>query len=124
MPLAQVEGLALVILQQDAIPEALAHVFRETEVLLAGEQCKDFADTAAAIMNLDLVISVDTAVAHLAGALGCPVWTLIPCNCDWRWLLQRDDSPWYPGMRLYRQREYGQWDDVIARVAQDLSAGR
>ena len=121
-PLAQVEGLALVILQQDAIPEALAHVFRDTEVLLAGEQCKDFAGTAAAIMNLDLVISVDTAVAHLAGALGRPVWTLLPCNRDWRWLLARDDSPWYPSMRLYRQREYGQWDDVIACAARDLSA--
>ncbi len=122
-PLAQIDGLCLVILQQDASPEALAQVFRNTEVLMAGEQCKDFADTAAAIMNLDLVISVDTAVAHLAGALGRPVWTLIPYNRDWRWLLDRDDSPWYPSMRLYRQRQYGQWDEVIARVAQDLSAG-
>jgi tetratricopeptide (TPR) repeat protein len=121
-PLGQVPGIALIVLQQDAIPEALAQVFRNTEVLLAGEQCKDFADTAAAIMNLDLVISVDTAVAHLAGALGRPVWTLLPCNRDWRWLLERDDSPWYPSMRLYRQQEYGQWDEVIARVAQDLSA--
>ena len=123
-PLSEIESHCLVILQQDASVPALADVFRHTEVLLAGEQCKDFADTAAAIMNLDLVISVDTAVAHLAGALGRPVWTLIPCNRDGRWLLQRDDSPWYPSMRLYRQREYGQWDDVVARVAQDLSAGR
>ncbi len=121
-PLAQVAGIALIVLQQDAIPEALAHVFRNTAVLLAGEQCKDFSDTAAAIMNLDLVISVDTATAHLAGALGRPVWTLLPCNRDWRWLLERDDSPWYPSMRLYRQQEYGQWDEVIARLVQDLSA--
>ena len=106
------------------VRKPLANVFRNTEVLFAGEQCKDFADTAAALMNLDLVISVDTAVAHLAGALERPVWTLSPCNRDWRWLLARDDSPWYPSMRLYRQREYGQWDDVIARALQDLSAGR
>lgn len=122
-PLAQIEGLCLVILQQDATPDALAQVFRNTEVLLAGEQCKDFADTAAAIMNLDVVVSVDTSVAHLAGALGRPVWTLIPCNCDWRWVRGRDDSPWYPSMRLYRQQQYGEWGEVIARVAQDLSAG-
>lgn len=123
-PLTQIDGLCFVILQQDASSEALAQVFHNTEVLLAGEQCKDFADTAAALMNLDLVISVDTAVAHLAGALGRPVWTLLPCNRDWRWLLERDDSPWYPSMRLYRQQQYGQWSEVITRVAQDLSAGR
>ncbi|MHB1176229.1 MAG: tetratricopeptide repeat protein [Sulfuriferula sp.] len=123
-PLAQIDGICLVILQQDASPEALARVFHNTEVLLAGEQCKDFSDTAAAIMNLDLVISVDTAVAHLAGALGCQVSTLLPCNRDWRWLLERDDSPWYPGMRLYRQQEYRQWEEVIARLVQDISAGR
>ncbi|MDR1703052.1 MAG: tetratricopeptide repeat protein, partial [Sporomusaceae bacterium] len=80
----------------------------------------DFADTAALIANLDLVISVDTAVAHLAGALGKPVWTLIYYANDWRWFKDREDSPWYPAMRLFRQREPGGWDSVIEKVAKNL----
>jgi len=80
----------------------------------------DFADTAGAIEALDLVISVDTAVAHLAGALGKPVWLLLPYVPDWRWLLDRDDSPWYPTMRLFRQARRGDWDEVVARVAREL----
>ena len=84
----------------------------------------DFADSAAVMANLDLVISVDTAVAHLAGALGRPVWVLLPSNSDWRWFLDRDDSPWYRSARLYRQRRLGDWSDVIARVAHDLSAAQ
>ncbi|MEW6213595.1 MAG: tetratricopeptide repeat protein [Nitrospirota bacterium] len=80
----------------------------------------DFADTAAIIENLDLVISVDTAVAHLAGALSKPVWTLIPFVPDWRWLLNRDDSPWYPTMRLFRQPAHGDWQSVIAKVKDEL----
>jgi len=71
---------------------------------------------------LDLVISVDTSVAHLAGALGKPVWILSRFDGCWRWLLDRDDSPWYPTARLFRQRAPGDWDAVIARVAQELSA--
>lgn len=82
----------------------------------------DFADTAALIANLDLVISVDTAVAHLAGALGKPVWLLLPIAPDWRWMLHRDDSPWYPTMRLFRQARWGDWDGVIERVTQFLKS--
>jgi tetratricopeptide (TPR) repeat protein len=82
----------------------------------------DFAETAAAIMALDLVIAVDTSVAHLAGALGKPVWLLLPTVTDWRWLLNREDSPWYPTMRLFRQIEGETWRDVIARVTQELAA--
>ncbi len=78
----------------------------------------DFADTAAAIQALDLVISVDTAVAHVAGALARPVWSLIPFVPDWRWMLNREDSPWYPTMRLFRQPKPGDWTPVIARVRQ------
>ncbi len=81
---------------------------------------EDFADTAALIMNLDLVISVDTAVAHLAGALGKPVWTLLPAAGEWRWLLARNDSPWYPTMRLFRQSAPGDWNSVITAVAREL----
>lgn len=80
----------------------------------------DFGDTAGAIEALNLVISVDTAVAHLAGALGKPVWLLLPFVPDWRWLLDRDDSPWYPTMRLFRQARRGAWDEVVARVAREL----
>jgi len=80
----------------------------------------DFADTAALVANLDLVISVDTAVAHLAGAMGKPVWTLIPRPTDFRWLLDRPDSPWYPTMRLFRQRRPGDWGEVFERITAEL----
>lgn len=82
----------------------------------------DFADTAAAIQALDLIISVDTAVAHVAGSLARPVWTLIPFVPDWRWMLNRDDSPWYPTMRLFRQPAPGDWSSVITRLAAQLTA--
>jgi len=81
----------------------------------------DFAETAALIENLDLVISVDTAVAHLAGAMGKAVWLLVPFPPDWRWLLDREDSPWYPTIRLFRRETAGDWDGVIRRVAAELS---
>jgi Tfp pilus assembly protein PilF len=84
------------------------------------DKLSDLADTAAMIANLDLVICVDTSIAHLAGALGKPVWVLLPFNPDWRWLLGRDDSPWYPTMRLFRQKQIGAWDEVIQRVAEAL----
>jgi CTP:molybdopterin cytidylyltransferase MocA/Tfp pilus assembly protein PilF len=86
-----------------------------------GDQLTDFVDTASLILNLDLVISVDTAVAHLAGALGKPVWLLLPFTADWRWLVNRDDSPWYPTIRLFRQRRPGDWDKVLLRVTNELS---
>jgi hypothetical protein len=77
---------------------------------------KDFADTAALIAQMDLVICVDTSVAHLAGALGRPVWILLPYAPDWRWLLERADSPWYPTARLFRQTRPGEWGELLARV--------
>ena len=79
-------------------------------------QIKDFADTAALISQLDLVISVDTAVAHLAGSMGTPVWTLLAYDSDWRWLIDRNDSPWYPSMKLFRQAEYGNWQSIFTQV--------
>jgi len=84
----------------------------------------DFADTAALIANLDLVISIDTGVAHLAGAMGKPAWTLLKHLPDWPWLLERTDSPWYPTMRLFRQTSHGDWDSVVGQVAQALAALR
>ena len=74
---------------------------------------KDFSDTAHLVRQLDLVISVDTAVAHLAGALNRPTWLLLPQNADFRWLKDRSDSPWYPSMRLFRQRQHGDWSGVV-----------
>ena len=82
---------------------------------------EDFTDTAAAVCALDLVISVDTSVAHLAGALGRPCWILLPYAVDWRWLRDREDSPWYPSIRLFRQSRQRAWDGVLARVAAELS---
>jgi tetratricopeptide (TPR) repeat protein len=92
------------------------------EILHVGPQIEDFADTAAAIAQLDLVVSVDTAVAHLAGAMAKPVWILLPFNPDFRWLLGREDSPWYPTARLFRQPKAGDWPAVIARVREALAA--
>jgi len=99
-----------------------ATVLRErTDILHFGDELKDFSDTAALISNLDLVISMDTSVAHLAGAMAKPVLVLLPFIPDWRWLLDRDDSPWYPTARLFRQDNTRKWDNVIARVLAALN---
>jgi hypothetical protein len=84
-------------------------------------ELNDFADTAALIDSLDLVIAVDTAVAHLAGALGKPVWILLPFVPDWRWMLRRTDSPWYPTARLFRQPARGDWATPIDQIVQELA---
>jgi Glycosyltransferase family 9 (heptosyltransferase) len=86
------------------------------DLLHFGDELSTFSDTAALISNLDLVISVDTSLAHLAGALAKPVWVLLPFAGDWRWLCDREDSPWYPSARLFRQDSTRSWDNVIARV--------
>ena len=75
---------------------------------------------AALVANLDLVVAVDTAVAHLAGGLGVPVWLAVPLAPDWRWLLERTDSPWYPTLRLFRQRRLGDWGDVFEAIAVEI----
>jgi len=85
------------------------------------DELSDFAATAAFVSQLDLVVSVDTSVAHLAGALGVPVWILLPFAPDWRWQLERSDSPWYPTARLYRQPALGDWTPVLSRIAHDLA---
>jgi tetratricopeptide (TPR) repeat protein len=120
-PLLAIEGVAWHSLQVGERTSELAHVAPGTLIDLS-PQLTDFAETAGAILNLDLVIAVDTAVAHLAGALARPTWMMIPFSPDWRWLLNRDDSPWYPSVRLYRQPAPGDWDSVIARVAADVAA--
>jgi hypothetical protein len=92
------------------------------ELWNAARELRNFADTAGLIENLDLVVSVDTSVAHLAGALGKPVWVLLPFAPDWRWMLDRPDSPWYSGARLFRQSEPGDWRPVLDRVAHEVRA--
>jgi ADP-heptose:LPS heptosyltransferase len=80
----------------------------------------DYGETAGLVENLDLVIAVDTSVAHLAGAMGKLVWVMLPAAPDWRWMLGREDSPWYPSMRLFRQEKRGEWASVIERMAEAL----
>ncbi len=108
-------GVDWVSLQKDALPQDPA--VRDLSALIG-----DFGDTAALIALMDLVITVDTSVAHLAGAMGKPVWILLPFNPDWRWLRDREDSPWYPSARLFRQRAPGGWESVIAEVKAALQA--
>ncbi len=120
-PLLSVAGLEFVSLVKD-LKRGDAQTLRALgEVVPLGREFRDFADTAAAVSLLDLVISVDTAVAHLAGALAKPVWILLPYSADWRWLLDRDDSPWYPTARLFRQAAIGDWDGVLERVRHELA---
>ena len=89
-----------------------------------GEEFSDFYDTACAIENLDLVISIDSAVAHLAGALACPVWIMSNKIADWRWMVEGDHSPWYPSARLFRQEIQGDWAPVIADIRANLARMR
>jgi hypothetical protein len=93
-------------------------------LVMAGQFLTDFSETAAVVATLDLVISVDTSVAHLTGALGKPVWILLPFVPDWRWLIEREDSPWYPTAKLFRQGADRRWEPVIGRVGQALSSLR
>ena len=122
MPLLDVSGVSFYSLQKE-LSEADRTLLNERSIVDLSPHLGDLADTAAAIAQLDLVISVDTAVAHLAGALGKPVWILLAFSPDWRWLLEREDSPWYPSARLFRQHQRGDWEGVFARVAQALGAG-
>ena len=119
-PLAGVPGVRLVSLQKGPGREQLPDLADRLGVLDLADQLEDFADTAAVMSNLDLVITVDTAVAHLAGALGIPVWVALPLVPDWRWLLEREDSPWYPSMRLFRQSAWGDWAGVFERLTEAL----
>ena len=105
---------------QKEVTDAERSLLDRAGVLHAGDAFADFSDTAALCVLMDLVISIDTSVAHLAGALGVPVWVLLTWAPDWRWLLDRDDSPWYPSMRLFRQKAQGDWNSVLERVELEL----
>ncbi|HJT77893.1 MAG TPA: tetratricopeptide repeat protein, partial [Gemmataceae bacterium] len=121
-PVAAVPGVTLVSLQKGFGSEQLRDVPFPVLDLAArlDEKAGPFMDTAAVMQCLDLVITSDTAIVHLAGALGVPVWVALPFVPDWRWLLGRDDSPWYPTMRLFRQTKPGDWDEVFGRIAAAL----
>jgi tetratricopeptide (TPR) repeat protein len=119
-PLMSIGGAQFYSLQKGPTSADLSELTCTRNIIDIGPELNSFADTAAAISQLDLVIGVDTAVVHVAGALAKPVWTLIPNPADWRWLENRDASPWYPTMRLFRQRDHGDWGEVIRRVTAAL----
>ncbi len=124
-PLARIPGVRLFSLQKGAGSEQLSAVADDWGVVDFGERldatCGAFMDTAAVMQHLDLAITSDTAMAHLAGALGVPTWVALTTVPDWRWLLEREDSPWYPTMRLFRQRTFGDWGEVFGRIAKELA---
>ena len=118
--LAALPGVRLFSLQRGPQVAELDSLPPGCKVTQLEEEGGEVIDTAAIILNLDLVIAVDTMVAHLAGALGKPVWVLLASSPEWRWMLGREDSPWYPTARLFRQTRLGEWNDVMARVVEAL----
>jgi hypothetical protein len=120
-PLAGIEGVRLLSLQKGPGRDQLAALAGRFPVTDLSHGLDDFLDTAAVLMNLDLVITADTALAHLAGALGVPVWVALPFAPDWRWLLGRENNPWYPTMRLFRQAQRGNWESVFDRIVSEVS---
>jgi tetratricopeptide (TPR) repeat protein len=118
--LFEIHNVVFYSLQKGKEAELTKNAFQKMNFIDYTNELNDFSDTAAFIENLDLVISVDTSVAHLAGALGKPVWTLLSFVPDWRWLLDRGDSPWYLSMRLFRQPSLGDWESVISKIKDEL----
>lgn len=123
-PLAAIPSVSLVSLQKGPGVDQIALNRERIPLHTFDDLDRDAAlvDSAAIMQHLDLVITSDTAIAHLAGALGRPVWVLLSLGCDWRWLLDRTDSPWYPTMRLFRQKTFGDWTGVFQEVAETLRA--
>jgi ADP-heptose:LPS heptosyltransferase len=119
-PLAAVKNVQWISLQKGPAEAEARTPQAGLEITDVSSELTDYSDTAALIANLDLVISVDTSVVHVAGAMGKPVWVLLPFIPDWRWLLDRPDSPWYPTMRLFRQRAVGDWEPVVQGIAEKL----
>jgi tetratricopeptide (TPR) repeat protein len=120
-PLFDLSEIAFVSLQREVREEDAALLRSRADIWHIGAMFRDFADTAAAISLLDAVISVDTAVAHLAGAMGKRLFLLLPFAADFRWLRERADSPWYPNARLYRQPQFGDWDGVVKELRRELA---
>lgn len=124
IPLAEIEGVSFYSLQKVSGDDQIESIKDQLYIHNFGADFDNehgrFMDTAAVMKNLDLVISVDTSTCHLAGGLGVPVWVMLPFPADWRWLLDRTDTPWYPTMTLYRQEAHGDWAPVIAQIKEDL----
>jgi hypothetical protein len=120
-PLAALPGVALVSLQKGPSADQAGQYFGRAPLVNIGAEVRDYNDTMALLECLDLVVTVDTSVGHLAAAMGKPVWILLATSPDWRWLLNRSDTPWYPTVRLFRQTKPRQWSDVFSRVAAALS---
>jgi tetratricopeptide (TPR) repeat protein len=119
-PLLDIPGTTFYSLQMGPGAEQVKQMGPNARLIDLQDQQEDFADTAAIVANLDLVISVDTSVAHLAGAMGKPLWVILGNAPDWRWFLDREDSPWYPTARLFRQSTHGSWQDLVDRLEREL----
>ena len=112
--------VALLALQKGPKIGQAGGYYGRAPLINIGAEIQDYDDTMAILENIDLLVTVDTSVAHLAGAMGRPVWIMLPRAPDWRWLLEREDTPWYPTVRLFRQTEVRRWDDVVARIVAGL----
>ncbi len=128
-PLAEIPGITFYSLQKGPASEEILNPPKDMKIINLDKELTDFSDTAAAMINLDLIISTDTAVVHLAGAIGKPIWSLLHTSSDWRWFLNREESPWYPhpnglaglaGMRLFRQSKFNDWNGVFEQVKRIL----
>ncbi len=119
-PLAEIPGITFYSLQRGPASEEVFNPPKDMKIISLDKELIDFSDTAAVMNNLDLIISTDTAVVHLAGAVGIPIWTLLHTSSDWRWFLNRDNSPWYPEMRLFRQTKLNNWTDLFKQVKETL----
>lgn len=127
LPVCSVDGVSFFGLQKDLRDGDREALAAAPQIVHLGGEIEDFRDTAAIMASLDLIVSSDTSIVHAAGALGKPVWVLLPSNPDWRWLLERTDSPWYPTARLFRQKNDGDWHSVTDEVSAELrklAAGR
>jgi hypothetical protein len=119
-PIGNVPGIALLALQKGPKTGQAGSWYGRAPLINLGAEIQDYDDTMAILANIERLVTVDTSVAHLAGAMGRPVWVMLPYAPDWRWLLGRENTPWYPSMRLFRQSTARRWDDVLQAVAAEL----
>ncbi len=121
-PLTEIPGIALVSLQKGPAQAQIGGYWGHAPLVNLGPEIRDFADTMAVLDCLERVVSVDTSIIHLAGAMGREAWVMLPHAPDWRWLLNRSDTPWYPTLRLFRQGAERSWTAVIAGIASEIAA--